>query len=81
MTILGLTADQQLVKFTECRPGRLKEIGPITLQDNDHVLVGIDFRVQDGQLYGLGDGGGIYTIDTDTAVASKVTQLTIPLAG
>jgi hypothetical protein len=82
LTILGLTADQQLVKFSECRPGRLKEIGPVSgLQDDDHVLVGIDFRVQDGQLYGLGEGGGIYTIDTRTAVASKFTELTIPLAG
>ena len=81
LTILGLTADQQLVKFTECRPGRLKEIGPIALQAPDNVLVGIDFRVQDGLLYGLGDGGGIYTIDTNTAVASFFNRLTIPLDG
>ena len=45
------------------------------------MLVGIDFRVQDGELYGLGDGGGIYTIDTDTAQAFKVTQLTVALEG
>jgi hypothetical protein len=82
LTIVGLTADQQLVKFSECRPGRLKEIGPVSgLQDDDMVLVGIDFRVQDGQLYGLGDGGGIYTIDTDTAEAFKVTELTVDLLG
>ena len=82
MTILGLTADQTLVKFNECRPSRLKEIGAVSgLQDPDKVLVGIDFRVQDGELYGLGDGGGIYTIDTDTAQAFKVTQLTVPLEG
>lgn len=82
LTILGLTADQQLVKFSECRPGRLKEIGPVSgLQDEDAVLVGIDFRVQDGELYGLGDGGGIYTIDTNTAEAFKVTELTVDLLG
>jgi hypothetical protein len=82
LTILGLTADQRLVQFNECRPGRLKEIGPVSgLQDLDKVLVGIDFRVQDGELYGLGDGGGIYTIDTHTGQAFKVTQLTIPLEG
>ena len=82
LTILGLTADQRLVKFNECRPGRLKEIGAVSgLQDPDNVLVGIDFRVQDGELYGLGDGGGIYTIDADTAQAFKVTQLTVPLEG
>jgi hypothetical protein len=82
LTIVGLTADQQLVKFSECRPGRLKQIGPVSgLLDKDMVLVGIDFRVQDGQLYGLGDGGGIYTIDTDTAQAFKVGQLTVALQG
>jgi hypothetical protein len=82
LTILGFTADQRLVKFNECRPGKLKEIGPVSgLKDHDKFVVGIDFRVQDGELYGLGDGGGIYTIDTHTAQAFKVTQLTVPLEG
>ena len=27
----------------------------------DSALIGIDFRVQDGQLYGVGNGGGVYT--------------------
>ena len=82
LTILGLTANQRLVKFKECQPARLREVGPVSgLQDDDDVLVGIDFRVRDGELYGLGDGGGIYTIDTRTAVASKVAELTVPLQG
>ena len=58
LTIFGLTADQQLVKFSECRPERLKRSAPYPAQDDDDVLVGIDFRVQDGELYGLGNGGG-----------------------
>jgi Domain of unknown function (DUF4394) len=75
LTILGLTADQRLVRFKECEPRRLSEIGTVFgLQDDDTTLVGIDFRVQDGELYGLGDGGGIYTLDTSTAEA-KVTEL------
>jgi Domain of unknown function (DUF4394) len=81
LTILGLTADQRLVQFTECRPGQLKEVGTIFGLQDDTVLVGIDFRVQDGQLYGLGDHGGIYTIDTGTAQAFKVTDLTVDLDG
>jgi hypothetical protein len=47
----------------------------------DSVLVGIDFRVQDGKLYGVGDGGGIYTIDTKTAEAKMVSQLSVQLEG
>jgi hypothetical protein len=82
LTVLGLTADQRLVRFNECQPRRLKEVGFVVgLQDDDAMLVGIDFRVQDGQLYGLGDGGGIYTIDTGTAQAVKVTELTVDLEG
>jgi hypothetical protein len=82
LTIFGLTSHQSLVTFKECEPSQLKEVGPVSgLQDDDTTLVGIDFRVQDGELYGLGDGGGIYTIDTSTAVAFKVTELTVDLQG
>jgi hypothetical protein len=82
LTIFGLTSDQRLVTFKECRPGKLKEIGTVFgLQDDDTALVGIDFRVQDGELYGLGDGGGIYTIDAATAEAFNVTELTVDLEG
>jgi hypothetical protein len=82
LTILALTADQRLLKFRECDPDRPRDIGNVYgLQKPDTMLVGIDFRVQDGQLYGLGDGGGIYTIDTKTAVATLVQKLTVDLAG
>jgi hypothetical protein len=82
LIILGLTEDQRLVYFRECRPGNLTEIGRVYgLQGSDTVLVGIDFRVQNGQLYGVGNGGGIYTIDPRTAQASLVSQLTVPLEG
>ncbi len=46
----------------------------------DTKLVGIDFRVQAGKLYGVGDKGGVYTVDRD-ANASKVSQLTVALQG
>jgi hypothetical protein len=82
LTVFGLTSDQRLVKFEECKPRRLRKVGTVSgLQDDDTALVGIDFRVRDGQLYGLGDGGGIYTIDTRTAEAFKVTELTVDLEG
>jgi hypothetical protein len=82
LTILGLTDDQRLVRFRECDPDRLKEIGSVYgLQMYDTALVGIDFRVQDGKLYGVGDAGGIYTIDPNTALATLVSQLTVALEG
>jgi len=51
------------------------------LRWSDTALVGIDFRVQDGQLYGVGNGGGVYTINTYTAEATLVSQLTTGLEG
>ena len=84
LTILGLTADQRLVRFRECNPGQLHEIGSVYgLQKPDTALVGIDFRVQDGQLYGVGNGGGIYTLDTHTAVATlaPLSPLDVSLDG
>jgi hypothetical protein len=82
LTILALTADQRLVSFRECNPTRARDIGSVYgLQAPDTMLVGIDFRVQDGQLYGVGNGGGIYTIDTYTAVATLVQNLKVGLDG
>jgi hypothetical protein len=82
LTIMGLTADQRLVRFQECLPGRLQEVGRVSgLQAPDNALVGIDFRVQDAQLYGLGNGGGVYTLNVTTAQATFVNALTVPLAG
>ena len=48
--------------------------------EGDARLVGIDYRVQDGKLYGVGDAGGVYTID-EAGAATKVKQLTVELDG
>ena len=82
LTILALTADQRLLRFRECNPMQARDIGIVRgLQTPDTALVGIDFRVQDGMLYGVGNGGGIYTIDTNTAMATLMSQLTVGLVG
>jgi hypothetical protein len=82
LSVIGLTADQRLVKFRACNPARTKGIGSVSgLSPADTALVGIDFRVQDGKLYGVGNGGGIYTIDPNTAQATLVSQLSVALDG
>ena len=76
LKVIGLTDDGRLVKFRSDKPSRSQEIGFVTgLVGNDVALVGIDFRVQDGLLYGVGNGGGVYTIDRRTGVASFVNSL------
>lgn len=82
LRVVGLTEQGKLVCFNERWPDRAKKLGQVVgFQGSDSVLVGIDFRVQDGLLYGVGNGGGVYTLDTQTAVLTFVNQLTVPLAG
>jgi hypothetical protein len=82
LRVIGLTDDGRLVSFKTRSPKRTRDIGYVTgLSGSDTALVGIDFRVQDGRLYGVGNGGGVYTIDTGTAQATFVNALSVPLSG
>jgi Domain of unknown function (DUF4394) len=78
---VGLTADGRLAKFRSGTPRKVTSIGRVVGLSGDGALVGIDYRVQDGKLYGVGDKGGIYVLDTRSAQAMKVSQLTVALAG
>jgi Domain of unknown function (DUF4394) len=69
------------VQFRADKPERTNVVGYIAGLSGDAALVGIDFRVQDGKLYGVGSSGGVYTIDTATAQATFVNSLTVSLSG
>ncbi|WP_432126395.1 DUF4394 domain-containing protein [Streptomyces sp. bgisy082] len=77
---VGLTADQRLVGFDVSDPADTWSFGKVAGLVGDGRLVGIDFRVQNGKLYGVGDKGGVYTLN-DKAGAVKVSQLTVALQG
>ena len=79
--VFGLTDDERLVRFDSDDADDVDVIGAIVLSGDDASLVGIDFRVQDGELYGVGDLGGVYRIDTSTAVGTLASQLTVALEG
>ena len=82
LTVIGLTGAGRLVSFQSSSPQISTLIGSIEgLVSSDTKLIGIDFRVQDGLLYGVGNGGGVYTIDTQTAQASFVNSLSETLQG
>ncbi|MEU9109887.1 DUF4394 domain-containing protein [Streptomyces xanthophaeus] len=81
LKVTGLTADQHLVSFRAGGPDRVSSAGAVTGLAGDTALVGIDYRVQDGLLYGVGNVGGVYTLDTANAAAIKVSQLSIALEG
>jgi Domain of unknown function (DUF4394) len=81
LKVIGLTGDQRLVAFRSDRPAAVTPLGTVSGLKGDTKLVGIDYRVQNTTLYGVGDQGGIYTIDTRNAYAVKASQLTVPLQG
>ncbi|GGL13294.1 DUF4394 domain-containing protein [Streptomyces flaveus] len=82
----GITGDGTLMAtFTTDRPDVLNWVRAITGLSGDTGLVGIDFRVQNGLMYGVGNKGGIYTIKiptgTQDVVVTKVSQLQYALNG
>jgi Domain of unknown function (DUF4394) len=79
--VVGLTADQRLICFRADRPGRARDIGTVSGLQVDTKLVGIDARPANGAYYGLGDQGGVYTLDPGTAQATLVSRSTEALRG
>ncbi|MGQ0678621.1 MAG: DUF4394 domain-containing protein [Actinomycetota bacterium] len=81
LLVIGLTADQRLICFNERAPQAAFSIGAVSGLTGDTSVVGIDYRVQDGNLYGLGNSGGIYILSTVDAAATKVGQFSVALTG
>lgn len=82
LQVVGLTGDKALVCFNEFSPQEARSIGFVSnLSGGDTGLIGIDFRVQNGLLYGVGNAGGVYVIDTSNAVATLVNRLSVALDG
>ncbi|MFJ3666963.1 DUF4394 domain-containing protein [Streptomyces sp. NPDC090106] len=82
----GITGDGTLMAtFATDRPQVLDWVRVVTGLSGDTKLVGIDHRVQNNLMYGLGDKGGIYTITTPPTTAdvvvTKVSQLQVALYG
>ena len=86
LDVVGLTQDSRLISFEDDKPDKARDIGKITGLSGDTSLVGIDYRPSTGNdgsrgvLYGLGNAGGVYTIDRD-ARATKRSQLSVALNG
>ena len=78
---VGLTADRKLVSFSVDKPWVARSYTSVKGLQGDQMLIGIDYRVQDGKLYGVGDRGGVYTIKPASGATTKVSQLTVALDG
>lgn len=81
LAIIGLTDAGTLICVDARDASRSTLIGTVTGLTVDATLVGIDYRPATGALYGLGDQGGIYTIDASTAAATFVVRMNVALSG
>ncbi|QBE63297.1 DUF4394 domain-containing protein [Pseudoduganella lutea] len=73
--VFALTASNKLISFNRETPGTVRTTATISgLQSGENVL-GIDYRPADGKLYGVGSTGRLYTIDTESGVATQKSML------
>ncbi len=70
--IYAVTASNQLIQFNAGQPQKTLSSKLLTGLAAGDTLLGIDYRVAKGQLYGLGASGQLYRIDTKTGAASAV---------
>lgn len=73
--IYGLSTRNELVRFDSATPNNLQQATFITGLAANEGLLGIDFRPNGGQLYGLGSFGRIYTLNTTTGAATFMSSI------
>jgi hypothetical protein len=81
LDVVGLTSDGKLVCFEDDDPRDADRIGTVAGLQTDTKIVGIDYRPATGDLYGLGDRGGVYVVDASNAKASLRSRLNVALEG
>lgn len=70
--VVAVTTSNQLLRFNAGQPQQVRERRPLTGLRAGDTLLGIDYRVARGQLYGLGRSGQLYRIDVAAARAEPV---------
>jgi len=87
LEVYGLTADARLISFDSDRPSRARTEGRIRGLMADTKIVGLDYRPvsgndgDDGDLYGLGNAGGVYVINHDNGQATLRSRMDVALEG
>jgi hypothetical protein len=71
-TVFAVTEGGALIRFNAGTPRQVEQRQPVTGLASGETLLGIDFRVARGVLYGLTSAGRLVTIDTATGAAKAV---------
>ena len=70
-TVYAVTAANHLIKFNAGEPGKLLSQQSLVGMQDKETLLGIDYRVAKGWLYGLGSSGRLYRINTGNATGVR----------
>lgn len=82
LTVVGVTSGNQLVQFNDAATPMGSQRALLSgFTAGDTALVSIDYRVQDGALYGLGNAGGVYRIDDTSGAMTYLHSLQVALEG
>ena len=73
--VFVLTASNKLLSFDRATPATIRTTATVTGLQSGENLLGIDYRPADGQLYGVGSTGRIYTINGVTGAATLKSTL------
>lgn len=73
--VFVLTATNKLLSFNRATPATIRTTATVTGLQAGENLLGIDYRPADGQLYGVGSTGRIYTLNGSTGVATLKSTL------
>lgn len=71
-TIHAVTTSHRLIEFNAGQPHKVVSSKPLTGLAAQERLIGIDYRVAKGQLFGLGISGQLYRIDTAKGEATPI---------
>lgn len=72
LDLIGLTDDNQLLLMTDSTPGATRAL---PIDGTDAPVLGIDIRPADLKLYGVTAAGTIYTIDTGSGQATRISSV------
>ena len=71
-TLVVLTQKLELLTVNAAQPGKVLQRTAVTGLPTGDTLVGIDYRVARGVLFGLSNSGRLYTLDVPTGAAQAV---------
>ncbi|MCA1628151.1 MAG: DUF4394 domain-containing protein, partial [Acidobacteria bacterium] len=80
-TLIGVTAEGNLVRFSSATPGTIDATVAITGLQTGETILGIDVRPATRQLYALGSTGRIYIVNQTTGAAQLASTLSVALNG